>query len=103
MVAKLNPPAGPGALAYLRKLPPAEVLKASPEYGGGGIGPNADGYVVPDAGALMFAAGRQHKLPLMIGNNARERRSKGARRLSRRRSGLSSSALRARGADCIWA
>jgi para-nitrobenzyl esterase len=72
IVAKLNPPAGSDTLAYLRKLSAAEVLKASPAYGGGGIGPNVDGYVVPDLAAKMFVTGRQHKVPLMIGSNARE-------------------------------
>jgi para-nitrobenzyl esterase len=72
IVARLNPPAGSGTLAYLRKLTAAEVLKASPAYSSGEIGPNADGYVVPEVAAQMFAAGRQHKVPLLIGSNARE-------------------------------
>lgn len=75
--AKMNAPAG-GALAYMRKLPAAEVLKASPPYGAGGIGPVADGYVIPEVAARTFASGREHRLPLLIGNNARERSLDGA-------------------------
>jgi para-nitrobenzyl esterase len=62
-----------GALAYMRKLPAEEVLKASPEYGAGGIGPIADGYVIKEVAARTFATGREKKLPLLVGSNARER------------------------------
>jgi para-nitrobenzyl esterase len=68
--ARMNVPAG-GALAYMRKLPASEVLKASPPYGAGGIGPVVDGYVITEVAVRTFAAGRQHRLPLLIGNNAR--------------------------------
>jgi para-nitrobenzyl esterase len=68
----MNAPAK-SAIAYMRKLPAAEVLKASPPYGGGAIGPVVDGYVITEVGARTFASGRQHRLPLPIGNNARER------------------------------
>ena len=70
--AKMGAPAK-GALAFMRKLSAEDVLKASPEYGGGGIGPNADGYVVPQVAAKIFAAGQEKKVPLLIGSNARER------------------------------
>jgi len=70
--AKMRAPAS-GALAYMRRLPAAEVLKASPPYGGGAIGPVVDGYVITEVAARTFASGRQHRLPLLIGNNARER------------------------------
>lgn len=59
--------------ACMRKLSAADVLKVSPPYGSGGIGPIADGYVIPEIAARTFAAGREHRLPLLIGNNARER------------------------------
>ncbi len=69
---KMSAPAK-GAVAYMRKLPVGEVLQASPPYGSGGIGPVADGYIVTEVAARSFAAGRQHRLPLLIGSNARER------------------------------
>ena len=70
--AKMNAPST-GALPYMRKLPAPEVLQASPPYGVGGIGPIVDGYVVTAVPAKSFAEGREHRLPLLIGNNARER------------------------------
>lgn len=70
--AKMGAPAK-GALAYMRKLSAGDVLKASPAYGSGGIGPIVDGYVITEVAARTFASGRQHRLPLLIGNNARER------------------------------
>jgi para-nitrobenzyl esterase len=70
--AKMHAPST-GALAYMRSLPAAEVLEASPPYGLGGIGPVVDGYVITDVPGKSFAEGREHRLPLLIGNNARER------------------------------
>ena len=61
-----------GTFAYLRKLPVEEVLKASPPYGGGMIGPSIDNYVIPKSGAEVFASGQQHRVGLLIGTNARE-------------------------------
>jgi hypothetical protein len=69
---KMGAPAT-GALAYMRKLPVEAVLKAEPTYGTGGIGPNADGYVIKDVSAKTFAAGEEKQVPLMIGSTARER------------------------------
>jgi para-nitrobenzyl esterase len=70
--AKMNAPST-GALEYMRSLPAAEVLKASPPYGLGGPGPVVDGYVITAVAGKIFAEGREHRLPLLIGNNARER------------------------------
>jgi para-nitrobenzyl esterase len=69
---KMGAPAT-GALAYMRKLPVEAVLKAEPTYGTGGIGPNADGYVIKDVSAKTFAAGEEKQVPLLIGSTARER------------------------------
>jgi len=65
-----------GALAYMRNLSAAEVLKAAPPYTGGGSlrpEPNIDGYVVPKLPAQVFRSGAEIGVPLIIGNNARER------------------------------
>jgi para-nitrobenzyl esterase len=62
-----------GALAYMRKLSVDDVLKASPEYGVGAIGPVADGYVIPEVSAKTFAAGKEKKVPILMGSQARER------------------------------
>ncbi len=74
LATRLNAPAT-GAIAYLRALSVAEILKASPPYGGGGEGrpaPSIDGYAIPESPAAVFAAGRQAPVPLLIGNTGRE-------------------------------
>ncbi len=65
-----------GALPYLRDLPAAEILKiaARPQMAiGPANGVIVDGWVFPKAPAEVFAAGQEHRTPLLIGNNARER------------------------------
>ena len=79
LATKLNAPAS-GAMHYLRGLSVAEILKASPPYGGGGEGrpsPSIDGYVIPESPAAVFASGKQAPVPLLIGNNGREFEFKG--------------------------
>ncbi|QOY88145.1 carboxylesterase/lipase family protein [Paludibaculum fermentans] len=74
LAAKMNAPAA-GGLAYMRKLSTAEVLKASPPYGGGGPlrpAPDVDGYFLTKSPAEVFETGGQAAVPLMIGNNGRE-------------------------------
>jgi para-nitrobenzyl esterase len=66
-VEKLHVPAQ-NALAYLRSLPTAEILKIEP----GKISFVADGWVFPTASAEVLAAGRARAMPLIIGNNAFE-------------------------------
>ena len=74
LAAKLSAPASV-AIAFLRKLPMADLLKASPPYGGGGRGgpePDVDGYVLPKSPAEVFKTGQEAPVPLMIGNTGRE-------------------------------
>jgi para-nitrobenzyl esterase len=65
-----------GSLERLRALPAAELLKlvAAPQRS---IGPAngivVDGWVFPKPPAEVFAKGQQLPVPLLIGNNARER------------------------------
>jgi para-nitrobenzyl esterase len=65
-----------GPLKHLRELPAEDLLKAiaAPRMS---IGPAngivVDGWVLPKAPAEVFAAGQEHRVPLLIGNNARER------------------------------
>jgi para-nitrobenzyl esterase len=63
-------------LPYLRILPTAELLKAA-SAPGKSIGPAngiiVDGWVLPKAPAEVFAKGQQMRVPMLIGNNARER------------------------------
>ncbi len=71
LVSVLKPP-DTNSLGYLRGLSTEDVLKAEPPYGGGGIGPNVDGYVIPRQPAETFASHQELHVPLLIGNNARE-------------------------------
>ncbi len=67
----------PGAsLKRLREMPADELLKvvAGPRMS---IGPAngiiVDGWVFPKSPAEVFAAGKEQKIPLLVGNNSRER------------------------------
>jgi len=66
----------PGSLKQLRAMPAAELLRitAAPRMS---IGPAngiiVDGWVLPKPPAEAFARGEQQRVPLLIGNNSRER------------------------------
>jgi para-nitrobenzyl esterase len=75
LAQKMNAPAS-GALKHLRSLSEADVLKASPPYGGGGElrpEPIVDGYAITQLPARQFLSGGELGVPLIIGNNGRER------------------------------
>jgi para-nitrobenzyl esterase len=65
-----------GSLSALRAKSAADLLKiaAAPRMS---IGPAngivVDGWVIPKAPAEVFATGQEHRLPLLVGNNSRER------------------------------
>jgi para-nitrobenzyl esterase len=64
------------SLAELRRLPAAELLQAAAAPRSS-IGPAngvvVDGYVLPKPPAEVFATGKEQRVPLLVGNNARER------------------------------
>jgi para-nitrobenzyl esterase len=64
------------SLKFLRQLPAADLLRAV-KAPGMSIGPangiEVDGWVLPKPPAEVFANGREHGVPLLIGNNSRER------------------------------
>ena len=66
----------PGSLKQLRALPAADLLKATaaPRMS---IGPAngiiVDGWIFPKPPAQVFAQGAQQRIPLLLGNNSRER------------------------------
>ena len=68
--------AGFGSLQHLRSMTAADLLRlvAGPQLS---IGPAngivVDGWVLPKAPADVFAAGQEMRIPLLIGNNSRER------------------------------
>jgi para-nitrobenzyl esterase len=75
-LAKLLKAPAEGTLQYLRGLPAAEILKvaAMPQMAiGPANGVAVDGLVFPKSPAEAFATGGQMRLPLLIGNNSRER------------------------------
>lgn len=66
----------PGDLRSLRAMSAANLLKiiAEPRKSiGPANGVIVDGWVLPKAPAEVFANGQQHRIALLIGNNARER------------------------------
>lgn len=72
---KLGASTAPDVLAALRKLGPDELVAATGEglaFLGPELGVIQDGYVFPAPILQTFAAGRQHKVDLMLGSNARE-------------------------------
>jgi para-nitrobenzyl esterase len=65
-----------GALPYLRSLSAADLLKpvAAPRMGiGPANGVVVDGWALPRPPAEVFATGQENRVPLLLGNNARER------------------------------
>lgn len=63
------------AIAYLGSLPVDSVLAVSPGYGGRQLRsePNVDGYVLPKLPALVYQQGEEFPIPMILGNNSRER------------------------------
>jgi para-nitrobenzyl esterase len=75
-VARLLNAPSENALKFLRNVSTAEILKiaARPQMSiGPANGVIADGWVFPKSPAEIFASGQQQRLPLLIGNNSRER------------------------------
>jgi para-nitrobenzyl esterase len=70
---------GDASLGALRAVSTGDILTAEPNLFGEGIanmfpnlGITVDGYVFPGKPAQVFAAGGQHRVPLLMGSNARE-------------------------------
>ena len=66
---------GPDAIAKLRQKSSQELLDTiKPQIlsapGGNKLYPMVDGYVLPDAPGKLFAEGKQHNVPLIMGSNA---------------------------------
>jgi para-nitrobenzyl esterase len=68
------------SLRDLRAISAADILAVEPNYLQDALhvlppnlGITVDGYVFPNAPANVFAAGKEHRVPLLLGNNSRER------------------------------
>jgi len=59
-------------IAALRAVSADDLLKRSGGPLGGGFGPAVDGWFLPDDPAVIFAAGKEHNVPLIIGSNHNE-------------------------------
>ncbi len=73
--ASLHAPSDKGAVAFLRALPAEQVQKAAIDArgdNGPNIGPSIDGWFMPTLPAKIYAAGKEHSVPVIVGNNARE-------------------------------
>jgi len=76
LAARLNI-AGDGILAKLRAAASEDIVKASaasqgPAGGGGMLGINVDGWVLPQSPSKAFAAGHENQVALLFGNNSQE-------------------------------
>jgi len=60
------------SLQELRAIPMKTILDAQPPRPVAHLNLSVDGYVVPDAPALVFASGRQHPVPAIMGSAARD-------------------------------
>lgn len=68
-LSSLNPPQE-NRLAFLRDLPAEAILRG---FNRGGCRPlNLDGHALPEQNIKVWAEGRQHAVPFLIGNAARE-------------------------------
>ncbi|HKV41786.1 MAG TPA: carboxylesterase family protein, partial [Blastocatellia bacterium] len=59
-------------IAALKALSAEDLFKKSVATLGGGFGPDIDGWIVPDEPDAVFAAGKEHAVPLIIGSNHNE-------------------------------
>ena len=70
---------GEDALAKLRATPDTELMAKVAQAGPGiGLGINVDGWVLPEPASKTYAAGREQKVALLIGNNSQEMQPRGA-------------------------
>ena len=75
VVAKLNPPAGDGAIKYLRGVSREELLKAVANLNPSqplSLAPNVDGRVIAKRPDQAFSEQQQAPIPMLIGTTTRE-------------------------------
>jgi para-nitrobenzyl esterase len=61
--------AGVATITELRRLPPAKLPAG---WGSGAAWPIIDGWVIPDDESRLYAAGRYHDTPILVGYNSDE-------------------------------
>ena len=74
-MAKVGIGNGPDALAKMRALPAADIWKLNGtalSWVGPDLGVLVDGYVLPRSPFAVFQSGQENRVPLLMGNNARE-------------------------------
>ena len=73
--AALNAPAGARGIAYLRKIPAADLLTklgTRATQWPDGFTPDVDGWVIPRSPDEVLAAGQEAAIPLLLGTTSRE-------------------------------
>jgi para-nitrobenzyl esterase len=68
--AKFADAVGASSLAQLRALSGEQILKAGAAFGA--FSPFVDGYVLPQDVYTIFAQGKQHDVPVLVGSNSDE-------------------------------
>jgi para-nitrobenzyl esterase len=63
---------GAHSLAQLRAMPASKLLKATGDKGVAGFGPVIDGWFLPRPPKVIYEAGDQAHIPLLIGSNSQE-------------------------------
>lgn len=97
---------GDGGIAGLRALLPEQLSRGTAwnfllDPGTTAFAPNVDGAIVPDSPGLVYAEGRQHRIPLLAGWNAEEHSYFGARALPSRPAAFRAAAARQFGAEAM--
>jgi para-nitrobenzyl esterase len=68
----LGIPEGPAALTMLRAIPADQLLHKAAEEQNVDFNPTLDGWVFREQPAITFRAGRQNKVPVLVGSNMDE-------------------------------
>lgn len=68
----LGIPPGPEALKALRALPPDRILQTTNDDPDLDFEPVVDGWVLPQQPAVVFAEGKEAKIPVLVGSNEDE-------------------------------
>ncbi len=73
-VAALNLPAGAEGIAAMRKIDAKDLIQKLGQRASQwpGVGPDVDGWVLRETPMTAFAAGREARIPLLVGTTSRE-------------------------------
>ena len=69
-IASLNLPTGEEGIAAARRIPASDLMEKLGSRAN--VGPDIDGWVLPENPTAVFAAGREARIPMLIGTTSRE-------------------------------